>query len=593
MAALNDFYAWFAAGAGLVLAGIASSLVARRFGTPLLLVFLGIGMLAGADGPGGIRFSDYSGTYRFGSLALAVILFDGGLRTQLTALRKVLAPALLLATLGVALSALATGLAAGWLLGVDTSTGFLVGAAVASTDAAATLFLLRKGGVQLREKVSLTLEVESSGNDPAAILLTLLVVGWLLRPAETSAVQLGGDFLRQFGIGLGAGLAGGLAIAWGLARLPLGQALSPLFALAGAVAVFGAAGYLGGSGFVAVFVAGVLVGNRVSRGRTPLLATLEAFTWLCQIGMFLVLGLLVSPQRMAGVLGPALMVALFLMFVGRPLAVALCLVPLRRYSAAETTYIGWVGLRGAVGIFLASIPMITGLPNAMLVFNTAFVVVLATLLLQGWTLAPVARLLGVALRHREPPVRRSQLDLPGHLSRDLIGWPVVAGARILEQPRLPAWAQLTLVVRGEQILAPGEAGALQVGDYAYLTLPAEQAGKLDWLFAPPARAGEAERELFGGFSLDGGVTLRELTDFYGLPLPALRQDHSLGELFAEQFGPAVEMGDELPLGAVTLVARRLDGERVAAVGLRIHGRLARRTGGLRRLYRRWRGLPGG
>ena len=569
MSSIQNVYWLLAGAAALVLVGIASSLIARRFGAPLLLVFLVIGMLAGADGPGGIRFDDYGGAYRLGSLALAIILFDGGLRTRLATVRAVLAPTLLLATVGVVLTAMLTGAAARWLLELDWPYAFLVGAVVASTDAAAVLFLLRAGGLQLRERVGTTLEIESSANDPAAILLTMMLVEYLLAPQALSWFELARELAVQFILGGAGGVLGGLAIARGLNRLPLGHALSPLFALAAAVWIFGVVGYLGGSGFLAVYAAGLVVGNRVKSGLGNLLGTLDAATWLCQIAMFLVLGLLVSPSRLLDFLLPALGVAAFLMLAGRPLAVVLCLAPLRRFGKREIAFISWIGLRGAVGIFLASIPMLAQLPNAALVFNVAFVVVLASLLVQGWTLGLAARVLDVALPHREREVRRVEVDLPGTLARELVGYPVAPGARILGGAPLPAWAALTLIVRDGSILAQDAARQPQAGDYAYLLTPPDRVHRLDWLFLPPEEAGAAEREMFGEFSFDANVRLADVGGFYGLPVRARDGPLTLAEHFAHRYEHTIEVGDEVRLGPVTLVARELGDDGVAKVGLKI------------------------
>ncbi|MBX3687969.1 potassium/proton antiporter [Dokdonella sp.] len=588
MSTIESLYWVFAAAAALVLVGIASSLVARRFSAPLLLVFLVIGMLAGTDGPGGIAFDDYSGAYQLGSLALTIILFDGGLRTRLESVRRVLAPTLLLATIGVVLSAVLTGIAASWLLELEPVVGFLVGAVLASTDAAAVLFLLRAGGLRLRERVGTTLEIESSANDPAAILLTMMLVEYMTTPSGLSPLTLVREFIVQFGVGGIAGVLGGGAIARGLNHLQLGHALSALFALAAAVLVFGITGQLGGSGFLAVYIAGLVVAGRVRGGLTNLLGTLDAATWLCQIAMFLVLGLLASPHLLLQSLLPALGVAAFLMFIGRPLAVIACLAPLRRYGKREIAFISWIGLRGAVGIFLASIPMLAQLPHAQLVFNVAFVVVLASLLVQGWTLGFAARLFDVALPHRESTVRRVELDLPGTLERELVGYPVAAQARVLADAPLPEWAQLTLIVRSGEILTPERGGALHAGDYAYMLAPPGRVYRLDWLFAPPEEAREAERELFGEFSFDADVHLGEIAEFYALPVRARDAPLTLAEHFAQRFEHTIEIGDHVRLGAVTLIARELGDEGVRKVGLKVDrlGKVLMRPRWLRRLLPR-------
>ncbi len=570
MNAIHHTYWLLAGAAALVLVGIGSSLVARRFGAPLLLVFLVLGMLSGVDGPGGIRFDDYELTYRIGSLALAVILFDGGLRTRRESFRGVLAPTMLLATLGVVVTAALTGAAAHWVLGLGAVESLLLGAVVASTDAAAVFFLLRAGGLQLRSRVGATLEIESSANDPVAVLLTTLLATYLAAPQGLEGLSLARELALQFGVGSLVGAGGGVAIAWALRRLPLSGGLAALFLLAGAVFVFGAVGALHGSAFLAVFIAGVVVGNRNVPGFVQLLSVFDAGTWLCQVAMFLVLGLLVTPHDLVAALWPALGLAAFLMLIGRPLAVALCLAPFR-YGKREIGFVAWVGLRGAVGIFLASIPMLMRLPHAALIFNVAFIVVLASLLVQGWTLALAARVLDVALPHRDRAVRRVEVDLPGSLERELVGYPVAPQAAILGNAVLPGWAKLAMVVRGGEILMADAAGAFAPGDYVYLLAPPGRVYKLDWLFAPPDEAREAERELFGEFTFAASVRLRDIAAFYALPIRARDADLTLGEHFARHYEHTIEVGDRVRLGSVTLIARELDEDRVAKVGLKIEG----------------------
>jgi len=571
---------WLLGGAAaLVLAGIGSSLVARRFGAPLLLVFLALGMLAGVDGPGGIRFDDYELTYRLGSFALAVILFDGGVRTRRETFRGVLAPTLLLATLGVVITAALTGVAAHWLLGLGTVASLLLGAVVASTDAAAVFFLLRAGGLQLRARIGATLEIESSANDPVAVLLTTLLATYLAAPQDLGGLGLARELALQFGVGGLAGAVGGIAIAAAMRKLPLSGGLAALFLIAGAIFVFGVVGALHGSAFLAVYIAGVVVGNRNVPGFVQLLSVLDAGTWLCQIAMFLVLGLLATPHQLGHTLWPALGLAAFLMLIGRPLAVAICLAPFR-YGKREISFVAWVGLRGAVGIFLASIPMLMRLPQAALIFNVAFVVVIASLLVQGWTLGLAARVLDVALPHRDRAVRRVEVDLPGSLERELVGYPVAQQAAILGHAALPGWAKLAMVVRGGEILMADAAGAFAPGDYVYLLAPPGRVYRLDWLFAPPDEAREAERELFGEFSFSAKVRLGDIASFYALPIRARDANLTLGEHFARQYEHTAEVGDRVRLGPVTLIARELDEDRVAKVGLKIEGvrgALARRA----------------
>lgn len=560
------------AGALLVLVGIASSLLTRRFGAPLLLVFLLLGMVLGVDGPGGIRFYDYRTTYLIGSLALALILFDGGLHTRLSQVRDVVAPSLLLASVGVVITAAVTALAARYLLDFSTTQGLLLGAIVASTDAAAVFFLLRAGGLQLQKRSNGTLELESGSNDPVAVFLTILLTGWV----ATGAGGSGSDFALRLGaqasLGALAGIAGGLLLTQSLNRLSLPAGLYPLLAMSAAALVFAFTNLIGGSGFLAVYLTGVIVGNRKVRAIANVKSVLDAATWMAQLVMFLLLGLLVDPSRLVApdVLWPALGIAALLMFVARPLAVWLCLAPFG-YRKGEIGFIAWVGLRGAVGIFLASIPMLAGLPDAVLYFNVAFVVVIASLLVQGWTLAPAARLFRVALPRKEPRSRRIELDLPGQLELEMVGYRVSADAAILRGAPLPRWARPAMVVRSGQIHLPHEGLTLASGDYAYFLAPPGEVYRLDWLFVNRAEAREAEQEMFGAFALPGEAPLGELGAFYGLPVPEKYARFSAAQLFESRFDGTPQIGDRLPLGPALLIVRTLKDERVAQVGIKFIG----------------------
>jgi cell volume regulation protein A len=471
-------------GSLLVLLGILSSLVATRFGIPLLVVFLGIGMLAGEDGPGGVLFENYELTYLIGSLALAVILFDGGLRTQVSAdLRRRQVPAGVLATLGVVITAAIVGAFARFALDLSWLEGFLLGAVVASTDAAAVFFLLRTGGLKLRPHVASTLELESATNDPAAVLLTLVATNALLAGSAVSGWDAALAVLLQISIGVAFGVAGGFAISWALNKLPFPAGLHPLMAVVSAVMLYALTAVAGGSGFLAVFLGGLVVGNRPTRAFASITSFHDAATWLCQMVMFIVLGLLVTPSDLLGYLVPALLIGLLLMFVARPIAVWLCLLPFR-YSGREKTFVSWVGLRGAVSIFLAAIPTLARIEHAEIYFNVAFVVVLISLLVQGSTIRPAALGLRLATIGRHKPPRRVELDLPGQIDVEMVGYHIAEGSRILLGGELPRWARPIMVVRDEKIIAAEHAGAFGAGDYAYFLAPPRKIHLLDALFLP-------------------------------------------------------------------------------------------------------------
>ncbi len=471
-------------GALMVLAGILSSLVATRFGAPILLVFLLLGMLAGEEGLLRIPFSDYRTTYLVGSLALAVILFDGGLRTKFQRFRGALKPSLLLATLGVLITALLVGAAAHYALGYEALEALLLGSIVASTDAAAVFFLLRAGGLHLKGRVGAVLEIESGTNDPFAVFLTLVLTQLVLASGAHAFSAVMGELLRQGALGTLFGLSGGLSLVWLLNRLQLPGGLHPLLAVAAAIAIYGLTALLGGSGFLAVYLAGLMLGNRPLRAYPSIVSFHDAATWLCQIVMFLLLGLLVTPTKLLPYLWPALGIALFLMVVARPVAVWLCLFPYG-FAAKEKAFIAWVGLRGAVSIFLAAIPTLAHVPHADAYFNVAFFVVLISLLVQGWTLNFAARKLGLALRRTLPNVARIEVDIPGQFEHEMVGYPIEAGSFVLERNMLPSWARPVLVVRGGEILGPAEAGELLEDDYAYFLAPADRVHRLDRLFAGP------------------------------------------------------------------------------------------------------------
>jgi len=567
MAALDTVSIIILLGALLVLVGIMSSLVAMRFGAPLLLVFLIVGMLAGEAGPGGIVFDDVRSTYLVGSIALALILFDGGLRTRFATFRSVLAPSLTLATVGVLLTAALTAPAAKYALGLSWTEALLVGAVVASTDAAAVFFLIHARGLRLRPRVGSTLEVESGSNDPFAVLLTIILVEFLAvndRSWQHVLAVLG----EQAVLGTIIGVLGGRQIAAVLNRLALPQGLHAPFVTTSALVIFGLASAVHASGFLAVYLAGLVVGNRPTRAHNTIIVFLDAVTWLAQIVMFVLLGLLAWPQRLIGSIWPALAVAATLMFFARPAAVFLCLAPFK-FPWRDTAFISWVGLRGAVGIFLASIPLLVGLPNAHVYFDIAFVVVLTSLLIQGWTIAWAARRLHVALPRHDPLPRRVELDLPGQLEQELVGYPVAANSPYVKRGLLPAWARPTLVVRAEKILEPRAAAPLRPGDYIYLLAPPEKAQALDRFFVDMPPPAEPDPRLLGDFFVSGDVTLGALAEIYGLTVAPEAAEVSLADHIAEEVKRRPKQGDIVPLGPIALLAHRVNKGRVTSVGLRL------------------------
>jgi cell volume regulation protein A len=381
-------------GVMLVLTVLAGS-ISSRFGLPALLGFLALGMLAGSDGPGGIRFSDYGFAQGVGVLCLVFILFSGGLDTHWRSVRSAALPALLLATLGVIASAAVVAAAAMWLLGFTTMQGFLLGSVIASTDAAAVFAILRSHGLPLRQEVQSLIELESGSNDPMAIFLVGAAVLLITVPG-TSVQSLLPSFGLQMGVGAGVGVGIGLAFPLLLrrARLNVGG-LSLVVSIAAAFLSYSIAGLLQGNGFLAAYIAGIVAGSREFPDKRTVSLFQDGLAWLAQVVMFLTLGLLVFPSELKSVVVPGLAVTAVLMFVARPLSVFLCLAPFPRYGWRAKLFASWAGLRGAVPIVLATFPIVAGLEGAQTIFNIVFFVVLVSSMIQGPTLGWLARRLGL------------------------------------------------------------------------------------------------------------------------------------------------------------------------------------------------------
>jgi cell volume regulation protein A len=567
MAVLDTISIAILLGALLVLAGILSSLIALRFGAPLLLVFLVVVMLAGEGGPGGLSFNDVGSTYVVGSIALALILFDGGLRTRFASFRNVLAPSVMLATVGVLITTLITAPIAKFALGIGWLQAMLVGAVVASTDAAAVFFLINAGGLRLRPRVRAVLEVESGTNDPFAVFLALLLVEMLLAQNHSWAAAVL-TLLRDAALGALFGYTGGKLIVWVLNRVNLAQGLHAPFVAVGAVVLFAFCNAVHTSGFLAVYLAGLAVGNQQTRAHNSVVVFLDAITWLAQIVMFVLLGLLAWPHRLVDSLWGAIAVALVLMLVARPAAVFLCLAPFN-FQWREKLFISWVGLRGAVAIFLASIPLLVGLPAAYMFFDVAFVVVLSSLLVQGWSVAVAAKKLDISFARADPLPRRIELDLPGQLAREIIGYPVTRNSPFMRRGLIPNWARPTMVVRKEDILTPAEAEPLIEGDYVYLLAPPEKAQALDRFFVEMPPPAKPDPRLLGDFFVPGTATLGALADISGLQVAAAYAELPLAQYFIEQLGRPARVGDIVALGPIALLAHQVESGRVATVGLRL------------------------
>ena len=514
----------------LALLGIASSKFSNRLGMPVLVLFLVVGMLAGSEGIGGLAFDNYALANILTSIALALILFDGGLRTEMASIKAVWKPALVLATLGVLITAVITGTAAAWLLGVPLLTGILLGGIVGSTDAAAVFAALRTSSVKLPDQLASTLEVESASNDPMAIFLTIGVIQ-IITGEASSAASLIPFFLMQFSIGALGGITVGLLGVWVINRINLETAgLYPVLATAVGILSFGITDVLGGSGFLAIYITGVVVGNGNIVFKRGIFIFNDAMAWLSQILLFVILGLLVFPSQLLSVAVDGLLISVVLIFVARPLAVLISVLPFG-FKAKELLYLSWVGLKGAVPITLATFPLMAGIEGAALLFNVVFFSVLLSALTQGWSIPAVARYLGLAEPLPPEPPLSVEINSLRHVDGEVVEYIVAPSARVAGQAlrdlALPDGVTITLVVRDFNVIVPRGATRLLKGDHVFVAMRKSLVPLINRLFDPMAATEPLEPGLSLLFHVDS--TVGQLHRFFGIPGPTWSEER-LGDL---------------------------------------------------------------
>ncbi|WP_458735578.1 potassium/proton antiporter [Zobellella taiwanensis] len=553
----------------LILFGILSSKLSARLGLPVLVLFLLTGMLAGESGIGGIAFDSPQAAHALGTLALAMILFDGGLQTPVSSIKMVWRPASLLATLGVLVTALVTGVAAAYILDLPLLEGLLLGAIVGSTDAAAVFSLLRNAGIHINKRLKSTLEIESASNDPMAIFLTVGLLEVLVNdmPFGLGLLQL---FVMQMGLGAVVGLLVGWVSVRVINRIQLvASGLYPVMVASCGLLAFGIAANLGGSGFLAVFLAGVVLGNSRFVFQRGTFLFHDGLAWLSQITMFVVLGLLVYPESLLEVWWQGLLIAAVLILVARPLAVV-PMLRLFRFSRNEIALVSWVGLRGSVPIILAIFPLMFGLPNADLIFNVVFFVVLISATLQGSTLPLVARRLGLTEPPPAAPAATLEITAVGDIDADIVEYtlgehPRAAG-RLLSQMALPDDTVVAMITRGTTVIPPRGSTRLQQGDHLFVVLKPETRPFVDCVFAQVAEAPRLDlpdTEL----RLKGSTRVEDLRHSYGIDL-AVEPQLTLDQLLRRDLAEDLKDSGGLVLDNVCLQVRGMIGNRVTTVGLR-------------------------
>ncbi|MGB5876911.1 MAG: potassium/proton antiporter [Psychrobacter nivimaris] len=506
-------------GAVLIFASIMASTLSARLGVPLLLLFLIVGMLAGEQGVLGIEFSQYGLANFVGQAALACILLDGGLRTSFKSFRVGLKPAITLATWGVLVTVLVLGVFVTWLLDVDWRFGLLMAAIVGSTDAAAVFSLLRNGGVKLNDRVQATLELESGANDPLAILLVTGLIALNVDPAGQTAFGFLVLLFQQLSFGLGMGLLFGYLLSRLLPKIHLAEGMYAILILSAGLAVFAATNLIGGSGFLAVYLTGVLIGNHKVRSTEHVMRVMDSFAWLSQAVLFVVLGLLVTPSNVLNVWHYSVAIALFMIFVARPIAVYTSVKPFK-FKDREIGFISWVGLRGAVPITLAILPVMAGIDNAFILFDIAFGVVVLSLILQGTTIPTMANLFKVRIPTNKDPKEEHEVWVSDKASITLYEFEAQSGAFAIGRHPMgiskgisPDEISIFALVRGQQIVVVDENTKIKFGDSVWYAMRGNHASKIAKIFNDTTLDRKAIDDFYGDWLLSPSVKLGDLPFF--------------------------------------------------------------------------------
>ena len=549
-------------GGFLFVISIIATLISARLGAPMLLVFLIIGMLAGEEGIVGIQFDNPQVAFLIGSIALVIILFDGGMRTHPERFRVALAPASMLATVGVVLTCAIVGVSAAYLLDMTLLQGLLLGAILSSTDAAAVFSIFQSQGLRIKERVASTLEIESGSNDPMAVMLTLTLVG-VLAEGHALSWDVGRTFLQQAVVGGIMGYGAGRVFVFLCRKLPLNFAFFPLLAVASCIFIYAMTNMFGGSGFLAVYLMGYLVGNARLPQIIHILRMHDGLAWISQISMFLMLGLLVVPSNLMNHLLSALILAAILIFVARPIAVLFSLIPFR-FPVRDQLFISWVGLRGAVPIILALFPWLAGMPDEHLYFDVAFVVVIVSLVVQGWSIVPVARWLKLEVPAELAPDNAMPLDaIPSNDVMEVLSFKVTDTSPVLtlgwQDFQFKQPIQFLGIIRDGEWILPDKKPVFHADDTLMVLAKLKHVQKISEVLAKDAEKSVlSNSSFFGDFVLNGDINLSDLDAFYTINLVGQDKNQTLAAYIAQRFHRRVVIGDQLRLDQLLLTVRQVN-----------------------------------
>ncbi|GAA0312340.1 potassium/proton antiporter [Psychrobacter aestuarii] len=564
-------------GALLIFASILASTVSARLGIPLLLLFLAVGMLAGEQGILGIHFSQYGLANFIGQAALACILLDGGLRTSFRSFRVGLKPAVVLATWGVLATVLVLGAFVTWLLNVDWRIGMLMAAIVGSTDAAAVFSLLRHGGVKLNARVQATLELESGANDPLAILLVTGLIALNVDPDGQTVFGFVWLLAQQIGFGLVFGLLAGYLLARLMPKLHLAEGMYAILILSAGLAVFAATNLIGGSGFLAIYLAGVIIGNTKVRATEHVLRVMDSFAWLSQAVLFVVLGLLVTPSNVLNVWHYSVAIAAFMIFVARPIAVFSSVKPFK-FKNREAGFISWVGLRGAVPITLAILPVMSSVQGAFLLFDIAFGVVVVSLILQGMTIPMMADWFRVRIPSHDVPKEEHEVWVSDAASITLYEFEVKEGAFAIGRHPKDISNSVNVneihvfaLVRDEQLIVVEPDTQLEYDDIVWYAMRGDHATEIAKIFNNTKFNRQKMNDFYGDWLLSPNVKIADLPFFKDVQSSVVWQQ-TVAEFVLSNLDANPVSGDTVVINEEwSLVIKEVDsGGMLRSIGLKHH-----------------------